>query len=260
MGARPFGDLLGTEIRTLGAKLAFVDNVWSAEDRGATVAGFTDNVAVGRVVVRGDAGSKFEFVPGLDGSALYVDVLQIEGLQASSLTEFTNRVQLGMNIYYGNIESTNSVFTAERLHRILGPNAPFNFIWVPEWAGPNSGVDVPLTESGPVRRFNRALRESANIDSDGDGLPNRFDPFPFPPEAFGITGITLNAISQAVSFGFTAQSAGAYVIEYTTNLAGGNWQPLTQLFQNNPSGGIMSFTDQLRAGDPQRYYRVRKAP
>jgi hypothetical protein len=260
MGARPFGDLLGTEIRTLGAKLAFVDNVWSAEDRGATVAGFTDNVAVGRLVIRGDAGSKFEFIPGLDGSALYVDVLQIEGLQASSLVEFTNRVQLGMNIYYGNIESTNGTFTAERLNRILGPNAPFNFIWVPEWAGPNSGVDVPLTESGPVRRFNRALRESANIDSDGDGLPNRFDPFPFPPEAFGITGITLNPASQAVSFGFTAQSAGTYVIEYTTNLVGGNWQALTQLLQNNPAGGIMSFTDQLRAGDPQRYYRVRKAP
>ncbi len=260
MGARPLGDLLGTELRTLGAKLAFIDHVWSAEDRGATIAGFTDNIALGRLVIRGDTGSKFEFLPGLDGSALYVDVLQIDGLQASSLRELTNRVQLGMNIYYGNIESTNGTFTAERLNGILGPSAPFNFIWVPEWAGPNSGVDVPLTENGPVKRFNRALRESANIDSDGDGLPNRYDPFPFPPEAFGITGITLNSVAQAVSFGFTAQSAGTYVIEYTTDLAGGKWQPLTSLVQKNASGGVMSFTDQLRAGDPQRYYRVHKAP
>jgi hypothetical protein len=190
---------------------------------------------------------------------MYVDVLQLDGLQAASIQQVTNSIHLGMNIYYGNIESTNGVLGAERLNGIFGPNAQYNLIWVPSWAGPNSGVDVPLTENGPVRRFNRALRESPNIDSDGDGLPNLYDPFPFPPDAFGITGITLNG-AQAVSFGFTAQTAGTYVIEYSTNLASPNWQTLTQLLQNNPSGGIMSFTDQVKAGDPQRYYRVRKAP
>src|SRR5262249_15500671 len=90
MGPRAAGDLLGTEVHTFAAKLAFVDNIWSAEDRGATVDGFTDNIALGRLVIRGDTGSRFEFLPGADNSALYVDVLQIEGLQASSLREFTN--------------------------------------------------------------------------------------------------------------------------------------------------------------------------
>ncbi len=261
MGAsHPGGDLLGSELRTVADDLSFVDNIWSAEDRGATVAGFTDNVAIGRLVIRGGTGSRFQFLPGAPNSALYADVIQIDGLEASSLTEFTNRVQLGMNVYYGNIETTNGVLTAERLNRILGPNSLYNFIWVPEWAGPNSGVDVPLTENGPVRRFNRALRESPNIDSDGDGLPNLYDPFPFPPQAFGITGITLNQSSRAISFGFTAVSSGTYIVEYSTNLATANWQPLTQILQSNPSGGILSYTDESREGDPQRYYRVRKAP
>ncbi len=261
MGAsHPGGDLLATEIQTTAANLTFIENSWSSEDRGATVDGFTDNAAIGRLVIRGGAGSKFEFLPGAPNSALYVDVLQLDGAQAASIRDFTNRVQIGMNVYYGNIESTNASLTAERLNMILGTNAPYNFIWVSSWAGPNSGVDVPLTPDGPVQRFNRALRESPNIDSDGDGLPNLFDPFPFPPQAFGITGITLNNQANVVSFGFSAQSAGTYVIEYTTNLAAPKWLPLTQLLQNNAGGGVMSFTDQLNAGDPQRYYRVRKAP
>ena len=70
MGAqRPAGDLLGTEIRTVAPRLAFVENYWSAEDRGATVAGFTDNVALGRVVIRGDTASRFDFLPSMPGSA-----------------------------------------------------------------------------------------------------------------------------------------------------------------------------------------------
>lgn len=257
---RPAGDLLGTEIRSFANALSFVDHIWSAADRGATVQGFSDNVAIGRLRLEGDRGSVFQFIPSQAGSAIYIDVLEIAGLQANNLREFTNRVQLGMNVYYGNVESTNANLTAERLNGILGPDAPYNFYWVTNWAGPQSGVDVPLTENGPVRRFNRALRESANIDSDGDGLPNRYDPFPFPPEAFGISGITLGQSAQSVLFGFNTLQSGNYIIEYSTNLLSPTWQRLTEVLQNNPAGGIMSVTDQIRAGDPQRYYRVRKAP
>jgi hypothetical protein len=257
---RPLGDLLGTEIRSFASRLASIDHIWSAEDRGPTIAGFTDNSAIGRLRLEGDDLSIYRFIPGRENSAIYLDVLDIEGVQAASIRDFTNTVKLQMNVYYGNVESTNGIFSAERLNRILGTNAPFNFYWVTNWAGPNSGVDVPLTENGPVRRFNRALRESPNIDSDGDGLPNLYDPFPFPPEAFGITGITFAADAQSVVFGLNTMASGTYIIETTTNLAAPDWQPLSQALQKNQSGGIMSITDQVRAGSPQRYYRARKAP
>jgi hypothetical protein len=257
---RPIGDLLGTEFRSYAAPLALVNHVWSAADRGATVAGFTDNAAIGRLHIEGETNSTFQFIPTQGGSAIYIDVLDIAGVQAASLRDFTNRVKLQMNVYYGDVESTNSNFTAERLNRILGTNSPYNFYWVSNWAGPYSGIDVPLTSGGPVQRFNRALRQSPNVDSDGDGIPNLYDPFPFPPNDFGITGITASADTTTVQFGFMTQSAGKYTVEYSTNLASPAWQPLKQVLQNSPSGGIMSVTDQIQAGSPQRYYRVRKAP
>jgi hypothetical protein len=257
---RPIGDLLGTEFRSYAAPLALVDHVWSAEDRGATVAGFTDNAAIGRLHIEGATNSTFQFIPTQGGSAIYIDVLDIAGVQAASLRDFTNRVKLRMNVYYGDVESTNSNLTAERLNRILGTNSPYNFYWVSNWAGPYSGIDVPLTSGGPVQRFNRALRQSPNVDSDGDGIPNLYDPFPFPPNDFGITGITASADTTTVQFGFMTQSAGKYSVEYSTNLASPAWQPLKEVLQNNPAGGIMSVTDQIQAGSPQRYYRVRKAP
>ncbi|HEV8543362.1 MAG TPA: hypothetical protein VGR78_13285 [Verrucomicrobiae bacterium] len=257
--SRPLGDLLGTEIRSFAAPLAFVDHIWSAEDRGATVAGFTDNTAIGRLRLEGSANSVFDFIQGRENSAIYVDVLDIEGLQASSIREFTNRVQLQMNVYYGNVESTNGIFSAERLNRVLGTNAPFNFYWVTNWAGPNSGVDVPLGPDGPIVRMNRALRESPNIDSDGDGLPNLYDPYPLTPDPLQITSTSVNVGQSSLAIKFNAQSSASYVIETTTNLAAPKWQPLTGTLQSGAAGGIMSVTDQVREGAPQRYYRVRKA-
>jgi len=258
---RPAGDLLATEIRSSAARLSFVDHIWSAEDRGAVPEGFVDNVALGRLKLEGQELSVFQFLPARPGSAIYLDVLEIDGFQARNFREFTNRVQLSMNVYFGNVESTNVNFTAETINGILGEGAAFNFYWVTNWAGPNSSVDVPLTENGPVRRFNRALRDSLNVDSDGDGLPNRFDPFPFPPEDFEIAGITVAADFKAVTFGFNTTETGTYVIEYATQLGAGagNWKPLGQVVQANAKGGLMSYTDQAPAGSPQRYYRVRKA-
>jgi hypothetical protein len=257
---RPAGDLLGTEIRSSAARLAIVDHIWSAEDRGPTVAGFTDNAAIGRLHIEGEDSSLFQFIQTQPGSAMYVDVLEIDGVQAASIRDFTNHVKLQMNVYYGNVESTNGVFTAERLNRILGTNAPFNFYWVSNWAGPYSGVDVPLTENGPVQRFNRALRESANIDSDGDGIPNRYDPFPFPPEFFGITGFAFSSELKTLQFGVMTTEGGNYIVEYTTDLRSEAWTPLKQITQPNPAGGVLSITDQVKTGSPQRYYRVRKSP
>src|SRR5690606_7170801 len=96
--AHPAGDLLGTEIVSTAGPLTIVDSSWSSEDRGPTVDGFTDNVALGRLLLRGSTGSRFQLMPGAPNSALYVDVLQIDGVQATSMGEFTNRVRLDMNV------------------------------------------------------------------------------------------------------------------------------------------------------------------
>jgi hypothetical protein len=259
-GVRPAGDLLGTELRSQAARLAIVDHVWAAEDRGPSISGFQNNLALGRLTLDGDTNSILTFSQGTANSAIYVDVLEIENFQAKSFNQLTNRIRLGMNVYYGDaFSSDNPNFTAETLNKVFGTNASYNFYWVTNWAGPNSSVDVPLTVNGPVKPFNRALRLSKNIDSDGDGLPNFFDPFPFPPEEFIISGITVNEENGAVSVGFNTTQGARYIIEYTTDLIAPQWKELSQVLQTNSNGGILKFTDQVQAGHPQRFYRVRKA-
>ncbi len=55
--------------------------------------------------------------------------------------------------------------------------------WVSSFAGPNSSVDVLVRANGQTNtiQVNRALRQSALIDSNNNGIPNAFDPFPFDP-------------------------------------------------------------------------------
>jgi hypothetical protein len=106
--------------------------------------------------------------------------------------------------------------------------------------------------------MNRALRESRNIDSDGDGIPNFFDPFPLTPDvSFSIQGVQLNGSKPGVSFAFGGKANAQYVIEYATNLNAPKWQVLSGSLQSGSSNGMINFTDQIAAGAPQRYYRVR---
>jgi hypothetical protein len=63
-----------------------------------------------------------------------------------------------------------------------------------------------------------------------------------------------------VTVGFNTTQSAKYIIEYTTNLVTPEWKHLSDILQNNQSGGMLRFTDQVQAGQPQRFYRVRKAP
>lgn len=56
------GDLLGTTV-TLTAPAGESVNTWAAEDRSCTAAGFTNNTAVGRLILDGGPGSLFIFTP-----------------------------------------------------------------------------------------------------------------------------------------------------------------------------------------------------
>src|SRR5581483_4668580 len=95
-----------------------------------------NNLALGRLLIQGDFGSKFRFLQGAPNSAMYVDILAFDGAQAASLANITNRISLGMNIYFADVESTNAAITPAVLDHIFGPSAPYNFIWVNGFADP----------------------------------------------------------------------------------------------------------------------------
>lgn len=258
-GARPQGDLLGTEVRSQAAEFGIVDHSWSAENRGATSAGFDNNLALGHLSLRGEVFSEFRFVPGAAGSALYVDLLEIGGDQAESWQKLTNGIALdGIDIYYGDVLSANSAFTAESLNGLtLGRG---RLVWVPEYAGPRSGVDILAGEGQPGGRMNRALRESRLLDSDGDGIPNYFDAYPQVAD----TTLTLQATSisggEGLSFAFAAKANAQYVVEYATNLNAPDWKPLPGGLRSSQAGGVINISDPIDKGTKQRFFRVRLAP
>jgi hypothetical protein len=153
-----------------------------------------------------------------------------------------------------------SPITADSLNRIFGPDAPFNFIWVPAFVGPNA-VEVALGVNGGSSRMNRALRQSTVLDSDGDGIPNALDEYPLTPAQPGEIGGTqlLNAKrnAQSLSFNLTGTASADYVVEYTTNLVTPNWKAVSDPLSSSDLNSTKPFNALINENSREGYYRVR---
>jgi len=171
LGLKPAaGDLLASRVLDSSPKLtaATVNHIWAAEDRGGVNEGFINNAAIGNLVFDSvTAAVKFKFTGAGDQNALYVDLLEFNGatgnfdLQGNATNVLFDP---NMTIYYADAR-VGGVSIAEKLN---GKNNG-HFVWVPTYAGTFSSVDI----NGLL--FNRALVESCNIDSDGDGTSLQYE-------------------------------------------------------------------------------------
>lgn len=209
------GDLLGTTIRSsIGALVAPPAGgiiLWAAQDRGRVTAGFTNNAALGRIILAGDTNSIYSFQPVSGSNALYVDYIELQDY-TTSLDGLGNlrglRVEPGMKVYYGDIVA-NGESIAERV------NGKYDgrLVWVADYAGIYSGTNVVYPD-GTTNRLNRPLVTSCNLDSDGDWLPNCIDPDPIfvsgqinlavaltgPPDSARLTWNTLPLATSVVEY------------------------------------------------------------
>jgi hypothetical protein len=246
------GDLLGTSLSTTAPRFGNVLHTWSAEDRGATVAGFSNNAAIGRLVLDGGPDSLLTFSAVTDSNALYADFLQVEPSVANDLAN-TLQINPGLVIYFADsnlpVEQLDGQFDG-RLR------------WVRDFVGPNSGVDV-LLRSGKTVLANRAVRNSAAIDSDNDGIANRDDLYPFDPDTVPLSNVSIVSRAPLVaSVSLEGTSQKVYVLEYTGDLLAPKWQVHSTYKNEAPTSGIFTLPihDPLPAGEYQRYYRVRLRP
>jgi hypothetical protein len=256
--------LFGTTFQTQAGQFQEANHTWSAEDRGPNPAGFINNAAIGRLVLNAANTSFLTFSGSGANNGLYVDFLDLRGAAQTNL-ESVLALDTNIVIYFA-----DASVPAESLDgKFADAQKPDGRLrWVSSFAGPNSSVDV-LRLNGQTAKMNRALRFSTTIDSDGDGVPNGFDCYPYlDPTAWNcpvstngpgpLVAILSGTGSRSVAVSWTDLPTGIYQVEYTTTLSNPMWQPLLNYTNVAVTGGVMAIQDpNILSGDAQRYYRLR---
>lgn len=239
--------LLGTTFEVDSPAGGSADILWPANDLGATVAGFANNAAIGKLVLNADDDGIITVAGSSGGKALYVDFLEFSSAVAADLASHL-MVADDVTIYFA-----DSTLPAEQLDGALNGRLK----WVREFAGPFSGVDVALTD-GRTIRVNRNLFNSQQIDSDSDGIANAFDPTPF--GGVPITTKVLDLPPLTVEIAWLGAPHTTYRVEATSSLTPAVWQSVTTVSNTSADSAPLTAQDALAPGQPARYYRVTYEP
>jgi hypothetical protein len=284
------GDLLGTTVTStapaqvvLGGVTNFtvtINNLWAGADYGASNSGYTNNVAVGHLILDAQGrNSVFKFNGTGASNAIYVDRLDL--LDYASYTNHNaggNLLALAFNtnlvIYYADAVAAGAGLfgtTADVSEQINHKNGD-HLRWVPTYAGYFSSTN--LVFAGVTNpSVNLALARSQDIDSDGDGIANAFDPTPFFQSSMtspvvisnltpsGPLAISWNSIPNATNFVVysTSGDAGSYT-NLLTNFSTNNAGPFTMsnfispIPYPSPPARVMIFTPV--PGSTQLYWPV----
>jgi len=216
-----------------------VVNTWAATNYGLSTRGYSNNAAVGRLVLDALAlGAKFTYKGVGVSNAIYVDELVFLDQATNGINnsyEFSPWLSINTNmmIYFAQATALGSSIAKKIDNASLAGKNGGRLRWVPTYAGYFSSTNVVI--GGVTNAFNSAAYPL--VDSDGDGIANVSDPTPFflssminpvviyqtnPPS--GPMVISWNSIPFATNFVF-----------YSTNMTG----PFTNLlttFSTNISG------------------------
>ncbi len=244
------GDLLGTTITISGPRFDLVESVWAGDDRGASANGFQDNVAIGHLVLDGGTGTTLSFRGPNGRNGMYVDFLEFTGSISNSIVAGDLgaglQVDPSLTIYFA-----DSNLPADQLEQQSGGR----LVHV-DFAGPGNFVQVP-TRSGGTVQMSGVVRNSTTIDSDNDGIPNAYDPYPLDADTpLQLSGFRANG-QTSIALSWQAQPGVNYQVEFTTSVANPTWQPLSSFTNNESAPKTAVVQDQLSGDHAQRYYRVR---
>lgn len=276
--------LLGTTIYLFAPSNRTVVNVWPGTNRGVSNAGYTNNLAVGRLILDSFGitnNTKFTFTGVGVSNALYVDYLELLD-QATNRDSLGNPGALSINtnlwIYYAQAV-INGVSVARKLdHKNNG-----HLRWVPSYTGYFSSTNLVYPDGTTNGPFNAALAQDSQIDSNGDGSPNSSDQTPFttnilspsqinltyvfsPPLPLAPTNVTLTwyAVPPAINYicystNMSSWQFLAVVTNYTLNYAGdfsGYDNPTNSGLPNT----VMTNTASLPVTGPVGMYKVAEFP
>lgn len=260
------GDLLGTTITNTAPANLEVDNLWAGQDRGATVDGFLNNAAVGHLVLDGGSrSSSFLFSGPTATNAIYVDLIELKDGATNRSPVFVDGqivqsytavdASPGMTIYFA-----DAIASGEDISEKLNGNVTASgghVVWVPAYAGFFSSTNMTYP-SGKTYTLNRALVTSVDIDSNGNGTNNAFDPAPvFVSENVKMSLSYTNAPGASVVVSWQTVAGAANSLFMSTNCNGGNWSLVTNFVAN--ANGRVAVTNSAPGNGP-RYFKVRVDP
>jgi hypothetical protein len=222
------GGLLGTTITNIAQLNRNVINTWAGHDFGDSAAGYTNNAAIGRLILDASANGVFTFngastLPGVT-NGLYVDYLELRD-QATNLDTHGNPIALtnspNLVIYYA-----QAVMEGVSVAETLNHENNNHLRWVPAYAGHYSSTNIFY--AGTTNTINAALAGSQDIDSTGDGTVNANNPEPiFVPSQVNFGVVLTNVPPLSAKLQWTTIPNATNIIQYTTNLLSPSWQIFT---------------------------------
>ena len=251
------GDLLGTTITNYAPPPNKIVNwTWAGQDFGVSTAGYTNNTAVGRLMLDALAnGSAFSFSGTGTSNAIYLDYLGL----LDSLTngvynsyDFSPWLTINTNIViYFAQAVVDGVSVAEKINEasLQGKNGgvvsngivivPGRLRWIPMYAGHFSSTNIVY--AGVTNTVNAALAQSKDLDSDGDNILNAFDSSPiFVPAEVNFTFTLTNVPPLGTRLTWDSIPSATNIVLYETNLVPANWQTWTSFVSSStvpPLGG-----------------------
>jgi hypothetical protein len=252
------GTLLATTITNTAPDFQLVVNTWGAPDLGPNPVAFSNNAAIGHLILDGRTNSAFQFSGTSVASAMYVDLLDIRGFPAINVDQFGNFLSLiadpNMKVYFGGALA-NGREVAEKLGQVNGGR----FIWVSNYNNGFFSSTNMVYGNGTTNRVNYALVTSCDIDSNGNGTPNCQDPSPVPFVSSAAVGLKVDYTTvptPAALVSWTAFPSSTNSL-YTAPVADStHWELVTNFVYPGMFPGRVMITDLIKTNSP-RFYRVR---
>jgi hypothetical protein len=267
-----WGDLLGTTITNYAPMPNQQSmSIWAGEDRGVSVNGFSNNVAIGRLVL--DAvgpNSKFVFNAAGVSNAIYIDDLELADYATNGINnsfDFSDNLSIGPNMMVYFAQATaGGVSIAAKIDAASkdGKNGG-RLRWVPGYAGYNSSVMMAYPD-GSTNSINAALAGSSTIDSDGDGIPNASDATPlFVPSQVGLHITSTNTPAAKALLAWDSIPGSTNYVYFKTNLTSQTWMLLTNFVSPAtipPAGGwpIKNVVQDSLNQSQTRFYNIKIIP
>jgi hypothetical protein len=253
-------DLRGTRILSYGPQYTAVDHYWAGKNYGVSAAGYTNNAALGALILDGQQYSQFVFKgPGtnsyttnsgvvtvIPANAIYVDYLDLRDYA----TNFTDSLSIADNMV---IYFAAASVPVEQLDGALNGHLR----WVRSYAGPASSTTFYLS-NGQSILVNSGLLSSSTIDSDGDGIANALDATPFDLQLVAVK--LADAGTNAISISWNAAAQTAYYLEFATNVTQTSWTLLKSVTNSLTTNTLTTVNVPKTSAGAERYYRVRYTP